>query len=164
MKDRYQEEMSHIHVSKELLEKTKKAMKEEEEKEKKKRKLLSFRTISIAAAAVCLCILVPVAFGGLGRNASGRPPVRLSSQEQGQLNKIGKKESNTIEIKKVSEMPEDFDGAKETMINGTAVFTIKDDETGYIKAYFEEGQIGYEILSKMTEEEEFEEAVLDYLK
>ncbi|TCL61026.1 hypothetical protein EDD76_101123 [Kineothrix alysoides] len=78
MKDQYQEEISRIHVTKELLEKTKKAMKEEEVKEQKRKKFLSYRNLSIASAVVlCLCIFVPM----MARNQGSSAQIQLSRQE-----------------------------------------------------------------------------------
>ncbi len=72
MKEQYQKEISQIHVPKEILEKTKQAMKEEEEKShsKKSGKIVSFSRISVAAAAVLLLIMIPAATSNPGKGAT----------------------------------------------------------------------------------------------
>jgi hypothetical protein len=78
MKDQYQEEISRIHVTKELLEKTQRAMKEEEVKEQKRKRFLSCRNLPIVAAVVlCLCILVPM----MAKSPGSSIQMQLSRQE-----------------------------------------------------------------------------------
>ncbi len=161
MKDQYQEEISRIHVTKELLEETKKAMKEEEAKEQKRKKLLSYRNLSIAAAAVfCLCILVPM----MARNPGSSTQIQLSRQEQYAAGKIVKNDKTKLDIKEVEKRPQEFDSAKEVTVNGIAVFIVQDVETGYLKAYYEKDRVGYEVLSETDSEDELTEAMSAYLK
>lgn len=72
MKEQYQKEISQIHVPKEILEKTKQAMKEEEEKEhpEKTGRILTFPRISVAAAAVLLLIMIPAATSNPGKGVT----------------------------------------------------------------------------------------------
>lgn len=93
MKEQYQKELSQVHVPAELLEKTKKAMKEEEEKLslEKSGKIIPFKRISVAAAAVLLVIMIPVAAGALNNtNSQGNNDMQmhLAEQEDVQLQTI----------------------------------------------------------------------------
>ena len=84
MKEQYQKEISQIHVPTELMEKTKKAMKEEEEKVqgKKSGKILSFPQASVVAAAVLLLIMIPTATKNFDK---GNKDAGAGSQESVQM-------------------------------------------------------------------------------
>lgn len=92
MKEQYQKEVSQIHVPNELLEKTKRAMKEEEERLKQaesRRKVLPFPVLlSVAAAAVFLIIAYPAALTGNDSGENSKMPLQMAEQEQMSITKI----------------------------------------------------------------------------
>lgn len=169
MKEQYQKEVSQIHVPKELLEKTKQAMKEEEERLEKQNetKRIPFSRISLAAAAaVLLLIVIPVVSFYVKtdeNNSEQKMPIQLSGQKSPGIGQIEKGEDAELKIEEVSERSAEFENAKETLIGEKTVFMIKDIQTGNFKAYFEKDQKKYEINSAISDEEEFKQALEENL-
>ena len=99
MKEQYQKEISQIHVPKELLEKTKQAMKEEEQtlsREKKTGKVILFKRISmVAAAAILLLVMIPTGisfFRGMDQSENGgqmQMQLQLENHAEPEIVKIG---------------------------------------------------------------------------
>lgn len=174
MKEQYQKEISQIHVPKELLEKTKQAMKEEEQalsREKKAGKRIPFGRISmVAAAALLLLVMIPSGISFLsGRDQSknnGQTQLQLQMENHAdpEIGKIGKKEEKALSVKEVERMPEEFQGAEEIVIGDITMLVAADEETGYLKAYFEKEEKAYTVTSKLTDLGEFEEAFKEELK
>ena len=107
MKEQYQKEVSQIHVPKELLEKTKQAMKKEEEilaGQEKSKKVIPFGRISIvAAAAVLIFVCVPVA-SGLFKSKENQASFQntqmyLGGQEEVEIKQINPDKDEAIEDK-----------------------------------------------------------------
>lgn len=102
MKEQYQKEVSQIHVPKELLEKTKQAMKEEElilAEQENAKKVIPFGRISMAAAAVVLLVCVPVA-SDLLKNKEEQIPsqniqMHLGEQEEMEIKQIEPEKEST---------------------------------------------------------------------
>lgn len=169
MKEQYQKEISQIHVPKELLEKTKQAMKEEEQtlsRERKTEKVLSFGRISlVAAAAVLLLVMIPAGVslfrvGDQSKNGGQmQMQLQLENHAEPEIVKIGQGGEKALSIKEVDRMPEGFEDADENMIGDITVFVIADEETGHLKAYYEEEGNAYAVTSKLTDLGEFEEAL-----
>jgi len=126
MKEQYQKEISQIHVPEELLEKTKKAMKEEEESllQKKTAKIpVPFGRISLAAAAaVLLLIIVPAAvhFQTGDEQTGEEMQMHLSNQQDPVMKKIEKGDGER------EEKPAEFEDAGGITIGENIVFIIKD--------------------------------------
>lgn len=126
MKEQYQKEISQIHVPEELLEKTKKAMKEEEESLLQKRTAkipVPFGRISLAAAAaVLLFIVVPAAvhFQTGDEQTGEEMQMHLSDLQDPAMKKIEKGDGET------EEKPAGFEDAGGTAIGENIVFIIKD--------------------------------------
>ena len=107
MKEQYQKEVSQIHVPKELLEKTKQAMKKEEEilagQEKSKKVIPCGRISIVAAAAVLLFVCVPVA-SGLFKSKENQASFQntqmyLGGQEEVEIKQINPDKDEAIEDK-----------------------------------------------------------------
>lgn len=128
MKEQYQKEVSQIHVPEELLEKTKKAMKEEEESLLQKRTakipVPFFRISLAAAAAVLLLIIVPVAVhfqtGDEQTGEEMQMQMHLSELQDPVMIKIEKGDGET------EEKPAAFADAGGITIEENIVFIIKD--------------------------------------
>lgn len=171
MKEQYQKEVSQIHVPEELLKKTKQAMKEEEKalaREKKTGKTILFKRISLAAAAVLLLVLIPtgMSFFG-GRNQSkdgGQMQMQLGNQADPEIVKVGQGGEKVLTVKEVDRMPEQFEGADETVIGDMVVRVTADGETGYLEAYYEREEKAYTVTSTLVDLREFEEALGEELK
>lgn len=169
MKEQYQKEVSQIHVPKELLEKTKQAMKEEEQTLSRKKmtgKVIPFKKISmVAAAAILLLVMIPTGisfFRGMDQNENGgqmQMQLQLENHAEPEIVKIGQGGEKALSVKEVDRMPEEFEGADETVIGDITVFVIADEETGHLKAYYEEEGKAYTVTSKFTDLGEFEEAL-----
>ena len=155
MKEQYQKEVSQIHVPKELLEKTKQAMKEEEQtlsREKKTGKVIPFKKISmVAAAAILLLVMIPTGisfFRGMDQSENGgqmQMQLQLENHAEPEFVKIGQGGEKALSVKEVDRMPEEFEGA--------------DEKTGYLKAYFERDGKAYAVTSKLMDLGEFEEGL-----
>ncbi len=170
MKEQYQKEVSQIHVPDELLIRTKQAMKEEMrlQKEKKKAKILSFRALSVAAAVLVLMIIYPVAAPHLNLNVKQeekKPQIQLSEHEPGiisiEKNPIVNQSKLTKEA--VDEMPPEFKGGEEIVINDTEIILCEDGVSGYFKAYCETEGGATVYSSDITDKEEFIELLEDSL-
>lgn len=127
MKEQYQKEVSQIHVPEELLEKTRKAMKEEEESLLQKRVAkipVPFFRISLAAAAVAvlLLIIVPVAvhFQTGDEQIGEEMQMHLSDLQDPVMIKIEKGDGET------EEKPAAFADAGGITIEKNIVFIMKD--------------------------------------
>ncbi|MBO5112736.1 MAG: hypothetical protein J6C12_05245 [Lachnospiraceae bacterium] len=169
MKEQYQKEVSQIHVPKELLEKTKQAMKEEEQTLSRKKmtgKVIPFKKISmVVAAAILLLVMIPTGisfFRGMDQSENGRQmqmQLQLENHAEPEIVKIGQGGEKALSVKEVDRMPEEFEGADETVIGDIIVRVTADEKTGYLKAYFERDGKAYAVTSKLTDLGEFEEAL-----
>ena len=169
MKEQYQKEISQIHVPKELLEKTKQAMKEEEQtlsREKKTGKVIPFKKISmVAAAAILLLVMIPTGisfFRGMDQRENGgqmQMQLQLENHAEPEIVKIGQGGEKALTVKEVNRKPEGFEDAEENVIGDITVFVIADEETGHLKAYYEKDGKAYAVTSKLTDLGEFEEAL-----
>lgn len=172
MKEQYQKEVSQIHVPKELLEKTKRAMKEEEgnlAKQKKAGKRIPFRTLSMAAAAaILLLVMIPAGmlfFSGRSQSERDRQvQLQLKNHADPEIVKIGQGSGKAFTVKEADRMPEQFEGAEEIVMDDIAVFVTADEETGYLEAYYEKDGKAYIVTSRLTDLGEFEEAFGKELK
>ncbi len=169
MKEQYQKEVSQIHVPKELLEKTKQAMKEEEQTLSRKKmtgKVIPFKKISmVVAAAILLLVMIPTGisfFRGMDQSENGgqmQMQLQLENHAEPEIVKIGQGGEKALSVKEVDRMPEEFEGADETVIGDIIVRVTADEKTGYLKAYFERDGKAYAVTSKLTDLGEFEEAL-----
>lgn len=93
MKEQYQQEVSQIHVPSELLDRTRRAMKQEEERLKvqQSRGKVVYLMKTVGAAAVVLVAVTAVALGfedhhreqtGIGMQLSGKEEVQIQSIER----------------------------------------------------------------------------------
>ena len=169
MKEQYQKEVSQIHVPKELLEKTKQAMKEEEQTLSRKKmtgKVIPFKKISmVVAAAILLLVMIPTGisfFRGMDQSENGgqmQMQLQLENHAEPEFVKIGQGGEKALSVKEVDRMPEEFEGADETVIGDIIVRVTADEKTGYLKAYFERDGKAYAVTSKLMDLGEFEEGL-----
>ena len=169
MKEQYQKEVSQIHVPKELLEKTKQAMKEEEQTLSRKKmtgKVIPFKKISmVVAAAILLLVMIPTGisfFRGIDQSENGgqmQMQLQLENHAEPEIVKIGQGGEKALTVKEVNRKPEGFEDAEENVIGDITVFVIADEETGHLKAYYEKDGKAYAVTSKLTDLGEFEEAL-----
>ena len=169
MKEQYQKEVSQIHVPKELLEKTKQAMKEEEQTLSRKKmtgKVIPFKKISmVVAAAILLLVMIPTGISfsrGMDQSENGgqmQMQLQLKNHAEPEIVKIGQGGEKALSVKEVDRMPEEFEGADETVIGDIIVRVTADEKTGYLKAYFERDGKAYAVTSKLTDLGEFEEGL-----
>ena len=169
MKERYQKEVSQIHVPKELLEKTKQAMKEEEQTLSRKKmtgKVIPFKKISmVVAAAILLLVMIPTGISfsrGMDQSENGgqmQMQLQLENHAEPEIVKIGQGGEKALSVKEVDRMPEEFEGADETVIGDIIVRVTADEKTGYLKAYFERDGKAYAVTSKLMDLGEFEEGL-----
>lgn len=167
MKEQYQKEVSQIHVPKELLEKTKQAMKEEEERisgKKKAGKVIPFGKIFMAAAAVLLLVMIPAGayiYSGEGQSI-GEPQLQLGGHADPGFGKI--EQGGRLFVKEAEQKPEEFADAEKVIIADTSVFVMTDKETGCLKAYYEKNGKTYVAVSNLTDQREFEKALGEELQ
>lgn len=169
MKEQYQKEVSQIHVPKELLEKTKQAMKEEEQTLSRKKmtgKVIPFKKISmVVAAAILLLVMIPTGISfsrGMDQSENGgqmQMQLQLENHAEPEIVKIGQGGEKALSVKEVDRMPEEFEGADETVIGDIIVRVTADEKTGYLKAYFERDGKAYAVTSKLMDLGEFEEGL-----
>ena len=169
MKEQYQKEVSQIHVPKELLEKTKQAMKEEEQTLSRKKmtgKVIPFKKISmVVAAAILLLVMIPTGISfsrGMDQSENGgqmQMQLQLENHAEPEIVKIGQGGEKALAVKEVDRMPEEFEGADETVIGDIIVRVTADEKTGYLKAYFERDGKAYAVTSKLMDLGEFEEGL-----
>ena len=169
MKEQYQKEVSQIHVPKELLEKTKQAMKEEEQTLSRKKmtgKVIPFKKISmVVAAAILLLVMIPTGISfsrGMDQSENGgqmQMQLQLENHAEPEIVKIGQGGEKALTVKEVNRKPEGFEDAEENVIGDITVFVIADEETGHLKAYYEKDGKAYAVTSKLTDLGEFEEAL-----
>lgn len=169
MKEQYQKEVSQIHVPKELLEKTKQAMKEEEQTLSRKKmtgKVIPFKKISmVVAAAILLLVMIPTGisfFRGMDQSENGgqmQMQLQLENHAEPEIVKIGQGGEKALTVKEVNRKPEGFEDAEENVIGDSTVFVIADEETGYLEAYYEKDGKAYAATSKLTDLGEFKEAL-----
>ena len=171
MKEQYQKEVSQIHVPKELLEKTKQAMKEEEQTLSRKKmtgKVIPFKKISmVVAAAILLLVMIPTGISfsrGMDQSENGgqmqmQLQLQLENHAEPEIVKIGQGGEKALSVKEVDRMPEEFEGADETVIGDIIVRVTADEKTGYLKAYFERDGKAYAVTSKLMDLGEFEEGL-----
>ena len=169
MKEQYQKEVSQIHVPKELLEKTKQAMKEEEQTLSRKKmtgKVIPFKKISmVVAAAILLLVMIPAGISfsrGMDQSENGgqmQMQLQLENHAEPEIVKIGQGGEKALSVKEVDRMPEEFEGADETVIGDIIVRVTADEKTGYLKAYFERDGKAYAVTSKLMDLGEFEEGL-----
>ena len=169
MKEQYQKEFSQIHVPKELLEKTKQAMKEEEQTLSRKKmtgKVIPFKKISmVVAAAILLLVMIPTGISfsrGMDQSENGgqmQMQLQLENHAEPEIVKIGQGGEKALSVKEVDRMPEEFEGADETVIGDIIVRVTADEKTGYLKAYFERDGKAYAVTSKLMDLGEFEEGL-----
>ena len=169
MKEQYQKEVSQIHVPKELLEKTKQAMKEEEQTLSRKKmtgKVIPFKKISmVVAAAILLLVMIPAGISfsrGMDQSKNGgqmQMQLQLENHAEPEIVKIGQGGEKALSVKEVDRMPEEFEGADETVIGDIIVRVTADEKTGYLKAYFERDGKAYAVTSKLMDLGEFEEGL-----
>ena len=169
MKEQYQKEVSQIHVPKELLEKTKQAMKEEEQTLSRKKmtgKVIPFKKISmVVAAAFLLLVMIPAGISfsrGMDQSENGgqmQMQLQLENHAEPEIVKIGQGGEKALSVKEVDRMPEEFEGADETVIGDIIVRVTADEKTGYLKAYFERDGKAYAVTSKLMDLGEFEEGL-----
>lgn len=170
IEEQYRKEISQIHAPKQLLEKTKQAMKEEEkrlEQQRNAKRLFSFgRVLSAAAAAVLLLSVAAVFIYSRGDKTPAQQeiPLQLSGKQEPEIGKIEKGNDTGLTVGEVSEMPEECKDIKGMMIGTETVFVIADEETGTFRAYYEKEKICYEVLSDITDEEEFIKALEEKIK
>ena len=169
MKEQYQKEVSQIHVPKELLEKTKQAMKEEEQTLSRKKmtgRVFPFKKISmVAAVALLLLVMIPAGISfcrGMDQSENGgqmQMQLQLKNHAEPEIVKIGQGGEKALTVKEVNRKPEGFEDAEENVIGDITVFVIADEETGHLKAYYEKDGKAYAVTSKLTDLGEFEEAL-----
>ena len=169
MKEQYQKEFSQIHVPKELLEKTKQAMKEEEETFSRKKmagKVIPIKKISlVAAVAFLLLVMIPAGISfsrGMDQSENGgqmQMQLQLENHAEPEIVKIGQGGEKALSVKEVDRMPEEFEGADETVIGDIIVRVTADEKTGYLKAYFERDGKAYAVTSQLMDLGEFEEGL-----
>ena len=169
MKEQYQKEVSQIHVPKELLEKTKQAMKEEEQTLSRKKmtgKVIPFKKISmVVAAAILLLVMIPTGisfFRGMDQSENGgqmQMQLQLENHAEPEIVKIGQGGEKALTVKEVNRKPEGFEDAEENVIGDITGFVIADEETGYLEAYYEKDGKAYAATSKLTDLGEFKEAL-----
>lgn len=174
MKEQYQKEVSQIHVPKELLEKTKQAMKEEEQTLSRKKmtgRVFPFKKISmVAAVALLLLVMIPAGISfsrGMDQSENGgqmQMQLQLKNHAEPEIVKIGQGGKKALTVKEVNRKPEGFEDAEENVIGDSTVFVIADEETGYLEAYYEKDSKAYAVTSKLTDLEEFKEALREELK
>lgn len=191
MRENYINEMSQVHAPKELIEKTKLAMREQMEKEninaednltpvgsgeQKKRTWMRYvPLVATVAAAVLIVMLVP----GLGRQQEMSEFLDSAQSEliQSELmleqidmtpGKIipGTSELNNIETFIVNHYPEEFlsDIASEKEVEGIPVRFVKDEKTGFYKAVFSWKTDKILVISEMIEMERIVEAVEEVIQ
>lgn len=166
IKEQYQKEISQIHAPKQLLEKTKEAMKEEEKRLLQQRKVkASFpfgKVLPAVAAAAVLLLSFSVAviyFKDDQASLEQEIPLQLGGKQEPEIGKIENGNNAGLTIREVSKMPEEFLGISGTLVGEDTVLIVKDGETGAFKAYYENEQIRCEIFSEITDEKEFMEAL-----
>ncbi len=170
IKEQYQKEISQIHAPKQLLEKTKEAMKEEEKRLLQQRKAkASFpfgRVLPAVAAAVLLLVFsaAVIYFKADKTSLEQEIPLQLSGKQEPEIGKIENGNNAGLTVREVSKMPEEFLSISGTLVGEDTVLIVKDGETGAFKAYYENEQIRCEILSEITDEKEFIEALESKMK
>lgn len=151
MKEKYINEMSQVHAPKELIEKTKLAMRDEKQKQKKERnKSILMRYVPIAAtvaAAVLILMLAP----NFGKQTDLYESTDVTQSEiiQSELmlerldlipSKItpDSSELGNVETFIIDHYPEEFlsEFASEKEIEGILIRLVKDEKTGFYKAVF----------------------------
>lgn len=169
IKEQYQKEISKIHVPEALLESTKQAMKEEEERLKRQsgmKKIFSTGRVLSAVAAVLLLTVSAMLFSLKTEKSSPEQavPLQLGGGQEPGIGQIEKGNDTGLTVRKVSEMPEEFGNIKSITIGAETVFITTDTETGAFVAYYEKEETYYKVLSDITEEEKFIEALKEKIK
>ena len=165
IKEQYQKEISQIHAPEQLLEKTKEAMKEEESRlsqQRKSKSLFPLGKVLPAVAAAALLLAFSASFIYLKDDKTSveqEIPLQLSGKQEPEIGKIENGNNAGLTIRKVSGMPEEFLDVSGILIGEDTVLVVKDAKTGAFKAYYEKEQMCCEILSEITDEEEFMEAL-----
>ena len=113
MKERYQQEVSQIHVPSELLDRTRRAMLQEEERLKVQQShgKVIYLMKAVGAAAVVLVAVTAVALGfGDNRNEQTGIGMQLSGKEEVQIQSIEREHSSGIQgfIQDIVDKIEDF--------------------------------------------------------
>lgn len=114
IKEEYQKEISQIHAPKQLLEETRRAMKEEEKRlaqQRKGKKVFLFKRVLPAVAAAVLVLSASAAviyFKGDETSMEQEIPVQLGGKQAPEIGKIGKSTEAESAIRKMSERPETF--------------------------------------------------------
>lgn len=168
MKEQYQNELSQVRAPKELIEKTKLAMKQEEEK----KTVPVTRKVNtkwvLAAAAVVL--LVTVSVGVLvNQKTEVENPIQLGMQEQKgpvDIEKADEISFGELTIKKTDKAVEEIQGNNVVLqeIHGVQVTVYTNVITGCYQCFLEREGQSYVISSKITEREAFVNEVESYLK
>lgn len=174
MIEQYNKEMSEVHAPAYLVERTRKAMKQEEEilkkegvkpyrktgntsKKNRKKMVISLLT----AAAALMLVLVPALVKDEGTQMP--KPMQLSPKETKGLEKIELKgsadekdgEESTLQITLVPYMPKEFGSAEELSYGEITYFLLVDKELGSLTAYVEKDGKNYLISGGMEDEESF---------
>ena len=168
MKEKYQNELSQIHAPKDLIEKTKRAMKEEETKRAiPVSKKVNIRWTQVAAAVV----LFMAVSGGvlLNQKMKVNNPLQLATQEQKGPVDITKTEEisfGELTIRKTDKKAEEIQGNNVVLqkINGTQVMVYTNVINGYYQCFLEIDGESYVISSEIKEREAFVNEVKNYLK
>lgn len=176
MMDQYRQEMEQIHAPKDLIDKTKMAIKREEEllKEKKqKRNMMTFFVPAVvgAAAALMVAVLILQSFRGriaFGQEAEMNQNAVLLEQLELTPEKITPgitKDEKEFQFYMIQDFPEEFlsDISEEETVKGIPVHFLKDDETGFYKAVFQWDSEKYLAISRTVNKELLEQAIISFL-
>ena len=171
MLEQYHKEVSQIHASSELIQRTKAAMKQEEKRLKeneelqwkensRQRRNSRFQIkkvvlpLSVAAALVLLVGVTGVSLKVDSQTDTEiQMPVQLGQKEEDQLVEIGS--SQKMQLIEAAEMPAEFADAAKVKKDGAVYYILQSERAGEWKAYIEVGEEKYLISGRAEAEEDF---------
>ncbi len=167
MEERYRREQEEIHAPADLIEKTKAAMKKEEEKlkkENKNKKVILGGIVTAAAAILITFVAVPYGAGGVVQKENtvhfGKESDKIAKIPNGE-----EVDDFDLQIEKIAEIPDSFikGNAKEVEVLKIPISIYKDEEQGFLTAYFKIKDSLYVATGGKIDEEDFIQGIKDFI-